>query len=255
MSRAAALLACAEAVRRGDPDRFAATMATPAPLRDRLWPLYAVNLELARAPWASAEPMVGEMRLQWWIDALDRFAAGGPVPAHEYGPALEGLEAPARALIALAEARRADCWPAPFADVTGLWAYLDQGAGSLVWAAGLALGAGPEAEMRLRAFGAGAGLAGLFLAWPELQARARPVLSDPAPGTLAGLAREGLARLSVGRGATRGGAARAALLPGWQARAVLTRAAADPGRILRGDLALSEFARRAGLLRAAFFGL
>ncbi len=47
---------CAERVEKGDPDRFAATMAAPPAARARLWPLYAVNLEIARAPWASSEP-------------------------------------------------------------------------------------------------------------------------------------------------------------------------------------------------------
>ncbi|MFM2355945.1 MAG: hypothetical protein RLZZ528_1681, partial [Pseudomonadota bacterium] len=57
------LTACAAMVEASDPDRFAATMATPAPLRARLWPLYAYNLELARAAWASPEPLVCQMRL------------------------------------------------------------------------------------------------------------------------------------------------------------------------------------------------
>ncbi|PKP73045.1 MAG: phytoene synthase, partial [Alphaproteobacteria bacterium HGW-Alphaproteobacteria-6] len=47
------LAACAEMVRAGDPDRFAATMAAAPAIRDRLWPLYAANLEIARAPWAA----------------------------------------------------------------------------------------------------------------------------------------------------------------------------------------------------------
>ena len=41
--------ACAELVERGDPDRFRAIMAAPPEARAQLFPLYAFNLEVARA--------------------------------------------------------------------------------------------------------------------------------------------------------------------------------------------------------------
>ena len=41
--------ACAELVERGDPDRFRAVMAAPVEARAQLFPLYAFNLEVARA--------------------------------------------------------------------------------------------------------------------------------------------------------------------------------------------------------------
>ena len=43
--------ACARLVAKGDPDRFAATMATALPARAPLLVLYAFNIEVARAPW------------------------------------------------------------------------------------------------------------------------------------------------------------------------------------------------------------
>ena len=57
--------ACADLVHRGDPDRFAAIMAAPVGARERLFPIFAFNLEVARAPWVTAEAMIAEMRLQW----------------------------------------------------------------------------------------------------------------------------------------------------------------------------------------------
>ncbi|OWY15471.1 hypothetical protein B6V72_02495 [Thioclava sp. F34-6] len=250
---AASLQASAEAVRQGDPDRFAATMAAPAELRDRLWPLYAANLEIARAPWASSEPMVAEMRLQWWVDALEALSEQRE-PPHEIGPALVSVAAPARHLIAAAEARRADCWPEPFDDISSLWAYLDQTSGALYWAAAEALGAPNEAEIAVRSFGAGAGLAALLQAWPDLAARGRPPLAAPDAETLRQLAAEGQARLEPAR-KLRLGAAKAALLPGWQARAVLARAHGSDDPLAPGALVLSEFRRRSGLLRAALLGV
>ena len=68
--------ACAELVARGDPVRFRATMAAPLAVRKALFPLYALNLEVARAPWLTEEPMIAEMRLQFWRDVVEEAGAG-----------------------------------------------------------------------------------------------------------------------------------------------------------------------------------
>ena len=72
------LNACAAIVERGDPERFMAAMAAPVEARRVLFPLYAFNVEVARAPWVTEEPMIAEMRLQWWRDALEEIAHGEP---------------------------------------------------------------------------------------------------------------------------------------------------------------------------------
>ncbi len=256
MSEAAgALRAAAALVEAGDRDRFAATMALDPATRDRLWPLYAVNLEIARAPWASSEPVVAEMRLQWWIDALEALRDDGRAPQHEIGPALLALRDQAGLLAAAAEARRWDCWREAFEDREAFDAYLDATAGNLVWAAARALGAPAELEARLRDAAWAAGLAAYLVAVPALAARGRVPLVDGRPAAVAALAEEGRARLARARAGGRWpAAARAALLPGWQAEGVLERAARDPGRVVEGRLAPSEFARRAGLLRQVFTG-
>ena len=68
------LIACADIVRRADPARFQAAMAAPVAARSVLFPIYAFNVEVARAPWVTSEPMIAEMRLQWWVDALEEIA-------------------------------------------------------------------------------------------------------------------------------------------------------------------------------------
>ncbi|MGB3250003.1 MAG: squalene/phytoene synthase family protein, partial [Tabrizicola sp.] len=68
--------ACAGLVQRGDPDRFRAVMAAPVEARAQLFPLYAFNLEVARAPWVTQEPLIAEMRLQWWRDVVENAASG-----------------------------------------------------------------------------------------------------------------------------------------------------------------------------------
>ena len=62
--------ACASLVEKGDQDRFLAVMAAPVQARARLFVLYAFNLEVARAPWVSEQPLIAEMRLQFWRDVL-----------------------------------------------------------------------------------------------------------------------------------------------------------------------------------------
>ncbi len=249
----------AEEVRLGDPDRFAATLAAPAAARVVLLPLYALNLQLARAPWASGEPLVAEMRLQWWCDSLDDLGAG-KTPAHPLLRELAPLVARTPALIAplgaMAEARRRECWRTGFADVAELRAHIAATAGNLMWASALALGAPDAAESVVRGFGYAAGLANWLRAVPALAARGLPPLPDPDREAVAALAATGLVEIATARRA-RAAVPRAvapALFPGWLAPWVLARAQANPERVVAGQLEPSEFRRRATLLRPAFSG-
>lgn len=61
---------CAEAVRRHDPDRFFAALFAPAAARRHLMALTAFYYELAHAAAAAHEPMLREIRLMWWREAL-----------------------------------------------------------------------------------------------------------------------------------------------------------------------------------------
>ncbi|SOB98332.1 phytoene/squalene synthetase [Rhodobacter sp. JA431] len=249
MSDAIAL--CAQRLETGDPDRFAAVMALPGPMRPAGFALYALNLELAHAPWASPEPMVAEIRLQWWIEALEAQGKEGREIPHDIGPALANIAPQAIELMMEAgEARRADCWSDPFEDAARLWDYLDATAGAPMAALGLCLGA--EAEVSLRAYGAAAGLANWLVAQPELTARGRLGLSGATPQNLAALAKEGLARLSAAEAALKAAdqPARFAALAGWQARAILQKAARTPEAITKGTLRGSDFSRRFTLLKA-----
>lgn len=251
---------CAALVERGDPDRFLAAMAAPPDARARLWPLYAFNLEIARVPWATQEPMIAEMRLQWWLDALADIAAGRGVSGHEVLAPLAAVMAeadlPVAVLEAMAEARRWDIWSEPFADRPAFDAYIDATAGNLMWLAARALAAPARAEPVVRDFAFGAGVAAWLRAVPELEARGRWPLVDGRPEAVAGLAREAQARLARARAARHAvppGAA-PALLAGWRADATLARAIHAPGRVGAGALAESEFARRGRLLWRSFTG-
>jgi phytoene/squalene synthetase len=252
------LAACAELVERADPDRFLAALAAPVAARRVLLPLFAFNVEVSRAPWVTEEPMIAEMRLQWWRDALEEIGQGRPPRAHEVvGPLAEVLDGQgAEVLDRAVAARRWDIYRDAFEDAAQFSDYIDATSGGLMWAAARALGAAPESEPVVRDFAWGAGLAAFLRAVPELEARGRRPLPDGRPGAVQALAREGLLRIARARRSRHGLTAGVApaLYPGWQAAAILRQAAAAPGRVAEGTLGLSEFSRRARLLALGLTG-
>ncbi|MGV8987846.1 MAG: squalene/phytoene synthase family protein [Cypionkella sp.] len=247
--------ACAALVERGDPDRFAAVMAAPQQARPKLWPLYAFNLEVARAPWVTQQPLIAEMRLQFWRDMLE---AKTP-RAHEVaGPAhalLQETPGIAPLLDRVIEARRHDITREPFASDAAFEAYIEDTAATLMWAAALALGAEAKAEPAFRALGWAAGLANYLRAVPTLVARNLQPLPDADPKAIRNLAAEGLHRLHRARAARSSfGRASPAALAAWAAGPLLAQAFDNPTRVAEGTLALSEFRRRGGLLWMAATG-
>ncbi|MGZ2258195.1 squalene/phytoene synthase family protein [Roseobacter sp. A03A-229] len=244
------LTACAALVQQGDADRFAATMASPVAARRILFPLYAFNVEVSRAPWVTKEPMIAEMRLQWWRDALEEIAEGRPVRRHEVVTPLADILTPdqARALDGLVDARRWDIGSDPFEDEAEMWRYLDATTGTLLWTAAQALGAGADEETAVRTTTRAVALANWMCALPELEARGKRPMYDGRPDTLAQLAKSALADLKAQRAL--GPASRLALLSGWRARRVLTAIARKPQRVARGDLVAPQLARSLSLIRA-----
>jgi phytoene/squalene synthetase len=241
--------ACAALVERGDPDRFAATMAAPPADRARLFPLYAFNLEVARAPWVSKEPMIAEMRLQWWRDVVTESKPRAHEVAAPFHAVIGDAGLPLPAIDRLIEARLQDVWSEPFADLASFDSYLDDTAGGLMWLAAVACGG--KDETAARALGWASGLANYLRAVPELEARGRQPLPDGRPEAVRALAEQGLARLAIAR---RGKVPPAAALAAWQAGGLLQRVAKDPLVVVDGQLALSEFSRRGRLLWQAVTG-
>jgi len=67
---------CEDQVRRFDHDRYLCALFAGEGARARLMALYAFNVEIARVRELVSEPVIGQMRLQWWRDAIGEFAAG-----------------------------------------------------------------------------------------------------------------------------------------------------------------------------------
>lgn len=244
--------ACAELVQRGDPDRFLATMAAPVETRALLFPLYAFNLEVARAPWVTQEPLIAEMRLQWWRDVVEN-AGSGAARAHEVaGPLHELIRdfgLPVDVMDRLIAARRWDIHREPHDGVEGLAAYLEDTGAGLMWLAVRALGAPEVAEGPVRAYGWAFAAAMYIRAVPELEARGRRPL--PEGFGVQALARRGLEKLAEARRARKvvpKGVA-PAMLAGWQTELLLSQVVA--GRSLPE---LSEARKRWVLVWQAFTG-
>lgn len=81
-----------ETVRVGDPDRWLGSrlIADPAARADVVT-LLAYDLELARAPRRASNPLIGEIRLTWWREALDEVFGGAVVRRHPTAQALAEL--------------------------------------------------------------------------------------------------------------------------------------------------------------------
>lgn len=247
--------ACADRVARADPDRYLATLAAPVARRADLFTLYAFNLEIARAPWVTSEPLIAEMRLQWWRDVVaepGRRAHEVAAPLHDL---IHRVPLPLAVIERMIAARSWDIGTEPFADPAAFARYIDDTSGSLMWLAALICGAGPGAEPAVRDFGYAAGLAAFLRAVPVLEARGRRPLPEGRPAAVKALAEDGLRRLAAARRARATiGAGQSALLAGWQAGALLRQAVAQPQRVAGATLGLSDFGRRGRLVWQSLTG-
>lgn len=130
----AGLSYCAREVREHDRDRYLTALLVPAERREAVFALYAFNGEVARTREAVSEPMLGQIRLQWWREALDGIYRND-IREH---PVVEGLAEAVRRhglargqFDALLDARADDLNDAPPADLAALEAYAGATSGTL----------------------------------------------------------------------------------------------------------------------------
>lgn len=142
---------------RVEPDRYISALYAPPEARRALLALYAFDAELTKARRVATEPLIGEIRLQWWREAIGDLDAGN-VRRHEILEALAAVRASwsAGTLQALIDAHSQllDDAVAPSADVR-MSRLSDKGA-RVTSAAMLVLHAAPSAELEGLAAAAGA---------------------------------------------------------------------------------------------------
>lgn len=131
---------CADQVQKHDPDRFMTVMLAPPNLRGDLVSLYAFNLEVAKTRETVSEGLLGDIRLQWWRDAIDECYGPGQPRRHAVVEALaetiQRHDLPRDPFDRLLTARAADLDDEPPATLNAFNAYLD---GTAVTLAELAL--------------------------------------------------------------------------------------------------------------------
>ena len=129
-------------LRRADPDRYLSALYAPEDKRGPLFALYAFNAEIASVRDRIHEPLPGEIRLQWWRDAI---AAQSPAAAAGHPLATALLETiarydlPHKAFEGYLEARIFDLYDDPMPSRTDLEGYCGETASALIQLAALVL--------------------------------------------------------------------------------------------------------------------
>lgn len=166
---------CLEMVRQQDHDRYLTVLHAPRQARASLAAIYAFNVELAGIRAKVREPILGEIRYQWWRERLEE-TAGGTARNHPVLQALlpvlttDALLQPL--LVAAVDARSADLDAAGPATLERLCSLAD-GAGGAVQAAALQIVAGAEEPgAPARAVGSASFLAGVLRALQSERAAA-----------------------------------------------------------------------------------
>lgn len=178
-------------VREHDRPRYYAALFAPQSCRDDLFAIYGFAAEIARIPDQVAETALGEMRLAWWREALERALSGaerGDSPAvRALAAAMQQHALPATAAYALIEARSADLYSDPPATLSDVEGRLGETESALFQFAALAAGAnGPETADAAGHAGVAYGTARRLSRFAVDRARGRTIL----PADL--LAAEGL---------------------------------------------------------------
>lgn len=122
-----------------DPDRVRAAKLAEPERRAQLLTLYAFHMELAKVPELVTEPMIGQIRYQWWRDCLDEIYAGATVRAHDIARPLKALideTGISRFLLdRMIDGRERDLDPRPFASMEEALEYVDATSGAVLAAA------------------------------------------------------------------------------------------------------------------------
>jgi phytoene synthase len=139
---------CADQARRYDPDRALAVLFAPADRHPALMALLAFNLEVAKIRESVSEPMLGEIRLQWWRETVEEIYTGAPrrhAVVQPLADAVARFGLPRAPFDRLIDARAFDLNDSPPADLAALIEYADATSGTLTRLALTILGVGNEA--------------------------------------------------------------------------------------------------------------
>lgn len=165
--------------RQADYDRYLIALFAPPDKREVLFALIAFNHELARIRESVTEPMLGQIRLQWWREAVTEALAGKP-RRHDM---LEALAAAHSALSEgkleeMLEGREIELESEPPATLEHFREYAASTSGALAEAMAIALAGDDDGTGRAaaRAVGTAYGMIGLLRSVPFHARRGRVLL-------------------------------------------------------------------------------
>ncbi len=125
---------CLDLVKKSDHDRYMTILYAPPDRRDDLSALYAFNYEISRIRESISEVMLGEIRLQWWREAIDDIFQG-TTRKHDIIPALAkaiGQHDLSREIfMEILDGRTQDIYDESPKDIPALTDYLDRTTGNL----------------------------------------------------------------------------------------------------------------------------
>jgi NADH dehydrogenase [ubiquinone] 1 alpha subcomplex assembly factor 6 len=158
-------------VRRHDRDRYQTALFAPVDRREALFALYAFNYEIARVREVVTQPMLGQIRLQWWREAVAAAYAGAPqrrhVVAEPLALVIRDFRLTRQHLERMIDTRERDLADEPPPDLRALEDYAEGTSATVLYLALEVLGeAGPVAVAAASEVGIGYALAGLLRAMP-----------------------------------------------------------------------------------------
>jgi phytoene synthase len=169
------------AARELDYDRYLAALLAPAHARDGLMALAAFHGEIARIPLTVREPGVGDIRLQWWRDALAvpaGTATGNPV-ADAMRNVVRAQALPVDKLVAMIDAYGTELEAGALTTAAAVDAHAAATQGTvLLLAAQIAGSANPSTHPLLYAAGQAEGRVRILRALPALVNKGRNPFGD-----------------------------------------------------------------------------
>jgi len=268
MNKHDSFFALAARARTADIDRYLCALFVPRSARSALFALILFNAEIARVREVVSEPMLGQIRLQWWREAIEGIYDGQTRRHEVIEPLAEAIRTHGLTrgyFDRLIDARERDLDDAPAESVAALESYAEESAAPLVSLALECVGADAAGLVDLaRHSGTAWALTGLMRAVPYYAAQGRSMLPRSVAGegndhvaAIVGIS--DAARYHVGRARQlRKGlpiAVKRATLQAVLADAYLRRLAASSYDPYHARAGIGPLRRQLLLIRAAFLGL
>jgi 15-cis-phytoene synthase len=137
---------CETLLRANDKDRFLANLFLPAEARPHVNALHAFSFEVAHVREVVREPIAGEVRHQWWREAIlgeGRGEVGASPVAAALLDTIARTDLPLAPLVTLIAARGFDLYDAPMTNLVALDGYCRETSGVLFQLAVRVLGSTP----------------------------------------------------------------------------------------------------------------